>query len=113
MISTAKANFQRISPRKARVVINMIRGRNATEALQLLEFTPKAAAPIVKKLVASALANAKQVRSDVDVDALVISKATVDMGPNSHLRRWRPRAMGRATQIKKGVSHITIELDQR
>ena len=112
MISTAKANFQRISPRKARVVINMIRGRNATEALQLLEFTPKAAAPIIKKLVASALANAKQLRSDVDPDSLVISKATVDMGPNQHLRRWRPRAMGRATQIKKGVSHITIELDR-
>ncbi len=113
MISTAKANFQRISPRKARVVVNMIRGRNATEALQLLEFTPKAAAPIVKKLVQSALANAKVVRSDVDVDTLVISKATVDMGPNMNMRRWRPRAMGRATQIKKGVSHITIELAQR
>ncbi len=113
MISRAKANFQRISPRKARMVINMIRGRDANEALQLLEFTPKAAAPIVKKLVASALANAAQKRSDLDPDSLYISKASVDMGPNSHLRRWRPRAMGRATQIVKGVSHITIELDQR
>ena len=56
MISSAKANFQRISPRKARVVINMVRGRDADEALQLLDFTPKAAAPIVKKLLASAVA---------------------------------------------------------
>ncbi len=113
MISSAIARFQRISPRKARVVINMVRGRDATEALQLLEFTPKSAAPIVKKLIASALANAKQKSGSVDPTSLYISKATVDQGPNSHLRRWRPRAMGRATPIVKGVSHITIELDQR
>jgi len=111
MISSAKANFQRISPRKARVVINMVRGRDADEALQLLEFTPKAAAPIVKKLLASAVANAKQ--KAPSATSLYISKATVDQGPNSHLRRWRPRAMGRATPIVKGVSHITIELEQR
>jgi large subunit ribosomal protein L22 len=111
MISSAKANFQRISPRKARVVINMVRGRDADEALQLLEFTPKAAAPIVKKLLASAVANAKQ--KTPSATNLYISKATVDKGPNGHLRRWRPRAMGRATPIEKGVSHITIELDQR
>ncbi|HXS15971.1 MAG TPA: 50S ribosomal protein L22 [Polyangiaceae bacterium] len=111
MISSAKANFQRISPRKARMVIDMVRGRDADEALQLLEFTPKAAAPIVKKLLASAVANAKQ--SAPNASNLYISKATVDQGPNSHLRRWRPRAMGRATPIEKGVSHITIELDQR
>ena len=106
MISSAIARFQRISPRKARVVINMVRGRDATEALQLLEFTPKSAAPIVKKLIASALANAKQKAGSVDPTSLYISKATVDQGPNSHLRRWRPRAMGRATPIVKGVSHM-------
>ncbi len=111
MISSARANFQRISPRKARVVVNMVRGRNAAEALQLLEFTPKAGAPIVKKVLASAVANARQ-KGASDVDGLVISKATVDQGPNSHLRRWRPRAQGRATPIVKGVSHIAIELDQ-
>jgi len=113
MIATAKAQFQRIAPRKARMIINLIRGRDAAEALQLLDFTPKAAAPIVKKLIASAIANARQKRPDVDVDNLFISRATVDKGPNSHMRRWRPRAMGRATQIVKGVSHIAIELDQR
>jgi large subunit ribosomal protein L22 len=113
MIATAKANFQRISPRKARVIIDLVRGRDAAEALQLLDFTPKAGAPIVKKLIASAIANARQKRPDVDVDGLFISKATVDKGPNSHMRRWRPRAMGRATRVVKGVSHIQIELDQR
>jgi large subunit ribosomal protein L22 len=113
MISLAKGNFQRISPRKARMVVNLIRGRDAAEALQLLDFTFKAAAPFVKKLIASAVANAKLKRPDVDVDSLFISRASVDKGPNSHLRRWRPRAQGRATQVQKGMSHIHIELDQR
>ncbi len=94
------------------MVIDMVRGRSATEALQLLDFTTKAAAPIVKKLVASAIANARAKRPTVDVDALYISTATVDKGPNGHMRRWRPRAQGRATRIAKGVSHICVELDE-
>ena len=113
MISEASANYQRISPRKARIIVDLVRGRDASEALQLLDFTPKAGAPFVKKLVASAVANARMKRPDLDVDTLFISKATVDKGPNSHMRRWRPRAMGRATRVQKGVSHIHIELDQR
>ncbi len=113
MISKATAKFQRISPRKARVIINLVRGRDAAEALQLLDFTPKAGAPIVKKLLASAVANARATKPEVDVDALYVSQATVDKGPNSHMRRWRPRAMGRATRIVKGVSHIHLELDVR
>lgn len=113
MISSATAKYQRISPRKARMVVDLIRGRDASEALQLLEFTPKAGAPFVRKLLASALANAKQKRPDVDLDALYVSRAAVDKGPNSHMRRWRPRAQGRATQIQKGISHIFIELDER
>jgi large subunit ribosomal protein L22 len=113
MISEASANFQRISPRKARIIVNLVRGRDASEALQLLDFTTKAGAPFVKKLVASAVANARMKRPDLDVDTLFISKATVDKGPNAHMRRWRPRAMGRATRVQKGVSHIHIELDQR
>jgi large subunit ribosomal protein L22 len=113
MISSAKANFQRISPRKARMIVNLIRGRDANEALQILDFTFKAGAPFLKKLLASALANAKQRHPNVDLDSLYISRATADKGPNSHLRRWRPRAQGRATQIQKGVTHINIELDQR
>jgi len=113
MISNAKARFQRISPRKARIVVDLIRGRDASEALQLLDFTNKAGAPFVKKLLASAVANARTKRPDVDIDTLYVSMASVDKGPNSHLRRWRPRAQGRATRIQKGVSHIVIELDQR
>ncbi len=111
MISKATARFQRISPRKARVIINMVRGRDAAEALQLLDFTPKAGAPIVRKLIASAIANAQVKDQAVDAEELFISKATVDEGPNQHMRRWRPRAQGRATRIVKGVSHIHIELD--
>lgn len=113
MISKASAKFQRISPRKARVVVGMVRGRDAGEALQLLEFTPKAGAPILAKLIASALANAKGRVSDDELDSLYIKTAFVNEGPNSHMRRWRPRAQGRATRIIKGVSHIHIELDQR
>jgi large subunit ribosomal protein L22 len=113
MISQASAKYSRVSPRKARMIINLVRGRDAAEALQMLEFVPKAGAPFVKKLIASAIANAKIKRPDVDVDSLYISMASVDKGPNSHMRRWRPRAMGRATQITKGISHIRIELDER
>jgi large subunit ribosomal protein L22 len=113
MISKATARFQRISPRKARMIIDLVRGRDAAEALQLLDYTPKSGAPIVKKLIASALANALLLKPQVDSDALFISRATVDKGPDSHMRRWRPRAMGRATQVQKGISHIHIELDER
>ena len=111
MRSKASAMFSRIAPRKARVIVNLVRGRQAGEALQLLEFTLKAAAPLVKKLIESAVANAKQ--SGADVDVLFVSKATVDKAPNKFNRRWRPRAMGRATRVTKGVSHIVIELDER
>jgi large subunit ribosomal protein L22 len=113
MISQARARFMRVSPRKARTVVNLVRGRDAGEALQLLDFTPKGAATIIRKLIASAIANARVKRPDVDVDALFVSRASVDKGPNQNMRRWRPRAMGRATRIAKGVSHIFIELDQR
>jgi large subunit ribosomal protein L22 len=95
------------------MIVNLVRGRDASEALQLLDFTFKSGAPFVKKLIASAVANAKQKKPGVDTDTLFISKAAVDKASNSHLRRWRPRAQGRATQITKGVSHILIELDQR
>jgi large subunit ribosomal protein L22 len=113
MVSKAIARFSRISPRKARVVVNLVRGRQAGEALQLLEFTRKSAAPIVKKLIESAVANAKTQSPGVDVDSLFVETAFVDKAPNKHMRRWRPRAMGRATRIQKGLSHITIILGER
>jgi large subunit ribosomal protein L22 len=113
MVSKAIARFSRISPRKARVVVDLVRGRQAGEALQLLEFTRRSAAPIVKKLIESAVANAKTQTPNVDVDALFVETAFVDKAPNKHLRRWRPRAMGRATRVQKGSSHITIVLGER
>ena len=111
MVAKAIARFARLSPRKARVVVDLVRGRQAGEALQLLEFTRKAGAPVLKKIIESAVANARQ--NGADVDMLFVSKATVDKAPNKFNRRWRPRAMGRATRITKGISHIHIELEQR
>ena len=108
MEAIAKARFQRISWRKARTVINMIRGQNVAAALDALRFTKKAAAPIVAKCIDSAVANARQKDENVDLDALVIKTAMADKAPDRHMRRWRPRAMGRATRIVKGMSHITI-----
>lgn len=113
MVSKAIARFSRISVRKARVIVDLVRGRQAGEALQLLEFTNKSAAPIVKKLIESAVANARTQSPGVDLDALYVETAMVDKAPNKYLRRWRPRAMGRATRIQKGCSHITIVLGER
>jgi large subunit ribosomal protein L22 len=95
------------------MIVDLVRGRDASEALQLLQFTAKAGAPVVLKLLESAVANARQQSPGSDVDALYVSKATADKGPNKHNRRWRPRAMGRATRITKGITHIVIELDER
>ncbi|MEI7891718.1 MAG: 50S ribosomal protein L22 [Myxococcales bacterium] len=113
MVSKAIARFARISPRKARVMVNLVRGRDAGQALQLLEFTRKSAAPIVKKLIESAVANARIKSPGINVEALFVETAFVDKAPNSHMRRWRPRAMGRATRIQKGLSHITVILGER
>jgi large subunit ribosomal protein L22 len=111
MASKAMARFARISPRKARMIVDLVRGKSAAQALQVLQFTNKAGAPWVRKVIESAVANARVSDPGVDVDALVVATATVDKGPNSHMRRWRPRAMGRATRVQKGISHITIVLD--
>ena len=88
--------------------MNLIRGKNAAEALEMLRFTRKAAAPIVFKILDSAISNARQKNENVDLDSLRITTAFADKAPDRFMRRWRPRAMGRATQIKKGMSHITI-----
>lgn len=108
MEAIAKARFQRISVRKARVIVNLIRGRNAAEALEMLRFTRKAAAPIVYKLLDSAISNARAKEQGLDLDKLTVTTAFADKAPDRFMRRWRPRAMGRATQITKGMSHITI-----
>ncbi|MFW6067375.1 MAG: 50S ribosomal protein L22 [Myxococcota bacterium] len=108
MEAVARARYQRISPRKARVIVNMVRGKPVADALGELRFTRKAAAPLVAKVIDSALANARQKDESIDIDKLYIRTAFVDKAPDQHMRRWRPRAMGRATRIVKGMSHITI-----
>jgi large subunit ribosomal protein L22 len=101
----AVARFQRITPMKARRVVDMVRGLPVDEALALLQFAPQAASETVYKIVESAIANAETTEG-LDASDLVISKATVDEGPT--MKRWRPRAQGRATRINKRTSHITI-----
>lgn len=110
MIATAKARHQRISPRKARVFMNAVRGKDALEALYLLKSANKPSAGVVIKLIESAIANAGQKAPASDLDALRIVKATADKAPNRFMRRWRPRAQGRATPIAKGMSHLEIGL---
>ena len=110
METKAAARFIRISPRKIRLVIDEIRGKRVEEALNLLTFAPQRGARILKKLLSSALANAEQ-RANVDVDALYIKRIYADEGPT--LKRWIPRAQGRATRIRKRTSHLTVILDER
>jgi large subunit ribosomal protein L22 len=105
----AKLRFVRVGPRKAQLVADLIRGKGSEEALSILTFTKKAAARIVIKLLKSAIANATQ-KKNVDVDRLYVKKITVDQGPT--LKRFQPRALGRATTIRKRTSHITIVLDE-
>jgi large subunit ribosomal protein L22 len=111
--AVAKARFTRISARKARAIVDLVRGKNAAEALNLLHVTRKSASPIVAKLIDSAIANARDRDENVNIDALFIKTAFADKAPDSMMRRWRPRAQGRATRITKGMSHITIVLAQR
>jgi large subunit ribosomal protein L22 len=105
----AKLRFTRIAPRKARLVADLIRGKKSEDALNILTFTPKAAARIIVKLLKSAIANATQKK--IDVDRLYVKTIAVDQGPT--MKRFMPRAMGRATSIRKRTSHITIVLDER
>ncbi len=105
----AIARYVRISSRKVKVVIDLIRGKSYAEALGILEFTPKAAAEPVKKLLMSAAANAEN-NLDMNRDTLYVAEVFANQGPT--LKRYRPRAQGRAARIRKRTSHITIILDQ-
>ena len=107
---TAKLRFVRVGPRKAQLVADLIRGKGSEEALNILTFTKKAAAKIVIKLLKSAIANATQ-KKNIDVDRLFIKKIAVDQGPT--MKRFQPRALGRATTIRKRTSHIDIVLDEK
>jgi large subunit ribosomal protein L22 len=101
----ATARFVRITPMKARRVIDLVRGLPADEALTLLQFAPQSAAVTIHKVLQSAVANAATTEGLATGD-LVVSVARVDEGPT--MKRWRPRAQGRATRINKRTSHITI-----
>jgi large subunit ribosomal protein L22 len=104
----ARARYVRATPMKVRRVVDLIRGRSAADALAVLQFAPQAASEPVAKVLASAVANAEN-NLDLDPETLWVSKAFVDEGPT--LKRFRPRAQGRAYRIRKRTSHITIEVE--
>ena len=106
--AVARARYVRVTPMKARRVIELIRGRSAREALAVLAFAPQAASGPVSKVLASAMANAEN-NLDLDPDSLVVTRAFVDEGPT--LKRFQPRAQGRAYRIRKRTSHITVEVE--
>jgi large subunit ribosomal protein L22 len=113
MEAMARAKHMRISPRKMRLVVDLIRGQNVEKALVILQGTRKKASPLVEKLLRSAVANALFVGDDeedgaprISVDELVVKKAFVDGGPT--MKRFRPRSMGRANRIRTRTSHLTI-----
>jgi large subunit ribosomal protein L22 len=101
----ASARYTRITPMKARRVVDMVRGLPVGDALALLQFAPQAASTTVYKVLESAIANAETTEG-LDAGDLVVSGAQVDEGPT--MKRWRPRAQGRATRINKRTSHITL-----
>lgn len=105
----AKLRYLRVAPRKTRLVVDLVRGKHVEEAISILTFTRRAASEPVLKLIESALANAEAV--DANVDRLYVDQIFVDEGPT--LRRFRPRAQGRATRINKRTSHVTCVLAER
>ena len=107
LTARATAKFVRVTPMKARRVIDLIRGKDAADALNTLRFAPQAASEPVAKVLASAMANAEN-NLDLDPRTLVVSAAYADEGPT--LKRFRPRAQGRAFRVRKRTSHITIEV---
>ncbi len=105
----AVAKYIRISPQKARLVADVVKGMDVDTALTTLRFMPKKGARILRKIIESAVANADQMET-IDIDSLYIKSIRVDGGPT--LKRFRPRAMGRATRILKRSSHITVIVDE-
>jgi large subunit ribosomal protein L22 len=108
--ATAKARFVRVSPRKARRVIDLVRGRSVTDALDILRWAPQAASEPVAKVIASAAANAQN-NNGLDPATLVVAAVYADEGPTA--KRIRPRAQGRAFRIRRRTSHITVVVESR
>ena len=109
MQSKAVAKTVRIAPRKVRLILDLVRGKEVGEAISILKLTNKKSSPVVEKLVKSAVANAEH-NYDMDIDNLYISEIYADEGPT--LKRFRPRAQGRATKINKRTSHITVVVEE-
>ena len=110
MEAVAKLRFARIGAQKARLVADVVRGKNVDEAIKSLTFMDKKAAGLIKKLIESAVANADD-RKLMSLDRLYVKTISVDQGPN--LKRFRPRAQGRASGVRKKISHINVILGER
>ena len=109
MEATAHLRFLRMAPRKVSVVAALVRGKSVGAAVSILQYTPRAAAKPVKKLIESAIANATdRSKGSVDIDKLFVKAISVDQGPTA--RRFMPRAMGRATRVNKKTSHVHVVL---
>ncbi|MDB5085282.1 MAG: ribosomal protein [Bacilli bacterium] len=110
MQAKAVAKSVRIAPRKVRLVVDLIRGKGVGEALAILTLTPKSSSPVVEKVLRSAMANAEH-NLGLDTNDLVVAEVFVDQGAT--LKRFRPRAQGRASKIHKRTSHITVVLSEK
>ena len=110
MEARAKGRFLRGSPQKARLVIDLIRGKNVQQALAILRFTKKRATHSIEKVLLSAVANAKEKNAAADIDSFVVEHAVVDTGPTKWRRRVRPAPMGRAYREQRRYKHITIAI---
>ncbi|SRR5918996_4267635 len=110
MSATARISYLRVTPRKARLVADLIRGKGVQKALDILSFTNRYVAKDFKKLLRSALANAEQ-KGGMDPDNLIVKTVMVDQGPT--LKRWQARARGSAYKIEKKTSHVTLILEEK
>lgn len=106
----AKLRYARVGAQKARLVADLVRGMDVNDAIRTLTFRHEKSAEMVKKLVESAVANAEQ-KKVIDLDNLYVKHISVDKGPD--MKRFRPRAQGRAFQVRKRLSHINLVLDER
>jgi large subunit ribosomal protein L22 len=110
MEAKATGKYLKGSPQKARLVIDLIRGRKVQEAIAILRFTKKRATRPIEKVLLSAVANAKEKNATADVDSFIVDRAVVDSGPTKFRRRVRPAPMGRAYRQQRRYKHITISI---
>jgi len=111
MEARATSKYIRVSPQKARLVVDLIRGKNAGEAINILRFTKKRASHEIEKVLRSAISNAEQKAEHLDVDRLFVSRAYVNDGPRT--KRIRPAPMGRAYRYQRRMSHITVVVEEQ